>query len=69
MREYIDVETGIGTFTVELSIGGWGAIRYTVWDQFGEDVADGIHGIPYDSLTQVAEDLVFKYVQELEFID
>lgn len=69
MREYIDVDTNIGIFTVELSIGGWGSLRYTVWDQTGEDVADGIHGIPYDSLVQVAEDLVFKYVQELEFID
>lgn len=69
MKEYIDVDTGIGTFTVELSIGGWGALRYTVWDQAGEDVADGVYEFSYDSLTQVAEDVVFKYVQELDFVD
>jgi hypothetical protein len=68
VQEYVDIETGIGTFTVEFSLGGWGPQPYTVWDQYGRGVAFGEYESLCDGLHQVAEDLVLKYLQELEFI-
>jgi hypothetical protein len=69
MKQYIDVETGIGKFTVELLMDDDMNFPYSIWDDQGEVVADGTISVAFDSLRDVAEAAVGRYIRELDLVD
>ena len=69
MKNYVEVKTNLGEYTVEISTGDWNAARYTVWTDTGENVADGVYQQAYDSLREVAEQVVENYISELAALE
>ncbi len=69
MKQYIDVETSIGDFTVELQMEDRAAFSYSIWDDQGDVVDEGSISVAFDSLRDVAEAAVSKYIRELDLVD
>ncbi len=69
MKQYIDVDTGIGKFTVELQMDDNMNFPYSIWDDQGVVVDEGSISIAFDSLRDVAEAAVSRYIRELDFVD
>lgn len=69
MKQYIDVETGIGNFTVELVMDDNMNFPYSIWDDQGVVVADGSISVAFDTLRDVAEAAVGRYIRELDLVD
>lgn len=69
MKQYIDVETGIGKFTVELVMDDDMNFPYSIWDDQGAVVDDGTISVAFDSLRDVAEAAVGRYIRELDLVD
>lgn len=69
METYVDVRTNLGEYTVEIKTNGWGSVKYTVWNDTGEVIDDGVYSQAYDSFQEVAESVVEKYLAEFELAD
>lgn len=69
MKQYIDVDTSIGKFTVELHMEESMNFPYSIWDDQGEVVDEGAISVAFDSLRDVAEAAVSRYIRELDFVD
>ncbi len=69
MKQYIDVETGIGNFTVELQMDDGVVFPYSIWDDQGDVVDEGSISVAFDSLRDVAEAALSRYIRELDLVD
>lgn len=69
METYVDVKTNLGEYTVEINTDGWGSVKYTVWSDIGEAVADGVYSQAYDSFQEVADAVVEQYLEEFDLSD
>lgn len=64
MKAYLDIKTNMGVYAVEVSTEGYGAANYTIWNESGTSVTDGVYLLPFDSLREVAEQVVEEFVSE-----
>ena len=69
MKQYIDVETGIGNFTVELQMDDGVVFPYSIWDDQGDVVDEGSISVAFDSLRDDAEAALSRYIRELDLVD